>query len=198
MQTQVPPSANQRTQRLWLRRAVAFVALAFIATFVLSPPWSVLEKADAVGSAVCHRISFRSFHLAGRQLPLCVRCTGTYLGVIAGLGDSSRHTWMKLPYCDDFYRVTLATTMPVLMLGGPSRENPIQTYQDFATGMATRANVRGALVGRNITFPGREDPAAVAHAINAIVHDGISAEEAVELTMTRRDRRIDYLNDYIG
>ena len=86
MQTQVPPSANQRTQRLWLRRAVAFVALAFIATFVLSPPWSVLEKADAVGSAVCHRISFRSFHLAGRQLPLCVRCTGTYLGVIAGLG----------------------------------------------------------------------------------------------------------------
>jgi uncharacterized membrane protein len=86
MQTQAPPSTNQRPQRLWLRRAVAFVALAIIAAFVFAPPWSVLDKADAIGSAVCHRIPFRSFHLAGRQLPLCVRCTGTYLGVIAGLG----------------------------------------------------------------------------------------------------------------
>ena len=63
--------------------------------------------------------------------------------------------------------------------------------------MAARANVRGALVGRNVTFPGREDPAAVARAINAIVHEGISGEEAVGLTMTRRDEKMDYLHDYI-
>jgi uncharacterized membrane protein len=62
------------------------VAVAIIAAFVLSPPWSVLEKADAVGYATCHRIPDRSFHLGGRQLPLCARCTGTYLGVMAGLG----------------------------------------------------------------------------------------------------------------
>jgi len=120
------------------------------------------------------------------------------VGVIAGLGDSSRNTWMKLPFCQDFHRVTMATTMPIMMLGGPSRENPLQTYQDFATGMATRANVRGALVGRNVSFPGREDPAAVARAINAIVHEGISAEEAVELTMDRRDEKMDHLNEYIN
>jgi DhnA family fructose-bisphosphate aldolase class Ia len=120
------------------------------------------------------------------------------VGVIAGLGDSSRNTWMKLPFCQEFDRVTMATTMPILMLGGPSRENPLQTYQDFATGMATRANVRGALVGRNVSFPGREDPAAVARAISAIVHEGISAEEAVELTIARRDEKMDHLNEYIG
>lgn len=86
MQTETSPSTSRRSARPWLRRAVVFAAVAIIAAFVLAPPWSVLEKADAVGSAVCHRISHRSFHLAGRQLPLCVRCTGTYLGVMAGLG----------------------------------------------------------------------------------------------------------------
>ena len=41
------------------------------------------------------------------------------VGVIGGLGDSSRNTWMKLPYCEDYYRVTLATSQPILMLGSP-------------------------------------------------------------------------------
>ena len=119
------------------------------------------------------------------------------VGVIAALGDSSRYTWMKLPFCEDFQRVTLATTMPILMLGGPSQEDPRSTYRDFAAGMATRANVRGALVGRNVTFPGREDPAAVARAINGIVHQGLSPEEAIEVTMSNRDQEMDFLTRYI-
>ena len=119
------------------------------------------------------------------------------VGIIAALGDSSRYTWLKVPYCEDFYKVTMATTMPLLMLGGPSKEDPRSTYQEFAAGMATRANVRGGLVGRNITFPGREDPAAAAQAINDIVHRGISAEAAVEVTMASRDTKMDFLTRYI-
>jgi uncharacterized membrane protein len=86
MQTRVEQGTNQRSVRAWLRRGAALVAVAIIAAFVLSPPWSVLDKADTFGYATCHRIPDRSFHLGGRQLPLCVRCTGTYLGVMAGLG----------------------------------------------------------------------------------------------------------------
>ena len=86
----------------------------------------------------------------------------------------------------------MATTMPILMLGGPSQEDPRSTYQDFAAAMATRANVRGALVGRNVTFPGSEDPAAVAQAIHLIIHQGISADKAIEVTMDYRDRQIDF------
>ncbi len=67
-------------------------------------------------------------------------------------------TEMKLPYCEDFYRVTLATSQHMLTLGGPAKEDPRATYRDFATRVATRANVRGALVGRNVSFPGPEDP----------------------------------------
>jgi DhnA family fructose-bisphosphate aldolase class Ia len=104
---------------------------------------------------------------------------------------------MKLPYCEDYYRVALATTQPILMLGGASKENPTQTYHDFAAGMASRSNVRGAMVGRNVSFPGPEDPAAVAGAVHAIVHDGISGDEAIALTMSQRNLKIDFLRNAI-
>lgn len=119
------------------------------------------------------------------------------VGVLGGLGDASHRTWLKIPYCDEFHRVTMATTLPILMLGGPSKEDPRSTYQDFAAAMATRANVRGAMVGRNVSFPGPEDPAAAAQAINDIIHRGLSAEEAVGVTMASRDREMDFLTRYI-
>ncbi|MCA9946599.1 MAG: DUF2085 domain-containing protein [Anaerolineales bacterium] len=40
-----------------------------------------LAGGDYVGAAICHRITSRSFVINGRQLPLCARCTGMYLGV---------------------------------------------------------------------------------------------------------------------
>jgi uncharacterized membrane protein len=50
----------------------------------MAAPPGLLGKADAIGYAVCHRIDLRSFHLGERQLPLCARCTGTFLGTIVG------------------------------------------------------------------------------------------------------------------
>lgn len=119
------------------------------------------------------------------------------VGVIGGMGDSSRNTWLKLPYCEEFRRVTLATTQPILMLGGPSKEDPRYVYRDFAAGMAARSNVRGVLVGRNVSFPGPEDPAAVSYAIHGIVHSGFSPEDAINATMAHRDEKLDFLTTYI-
>jgi uncharacterized membrane protein len=66
----------------WLVAAVAVVALL---SWLLNTPPGLLGKADAVGYAICHRLDLRSFHLGDRQLPLCARCTGIYLGVLVGL-----------------------------------------------------------------------------------------------------------------
>jgi len=63
---------------------VALSALAIVLA-VAAPPHGALDKADLVGYAICHRIPERSFFLAGRQMPLCARCTGTFLGGILGL-----------------------------------------------------------------------------------------------------------------
>ena len=74
----------------WSARALPalFVGVAAVvfASWLLSTPSGLLGKADAVGYAVCHRIDGRSFHLGDRQLPLCARCTGTYLGALMGTG----------------------------------------------------------------------------------------------------------------
>lgn len=60
-------------------------ALAVIAFLLASPPHALLDKADRVAFAVCHRIPSRTFTVAGRPLPLCARCSGSYLAALAGL-----------------------------------------------------------------------------------------------------------------
>jgi len=64
---------------------IVIVALALIITWLCLTPPGLLGKADAIGYAVCHRIAQRSYEVGGRQLPLCARCTGMYLGAFAGL-----------------------------------------------------------------------------------------------------------------
>ena len=49
----------------------------FSVWFTIAPP-GFLGKADSIGYAICHRIDERSFHVFGRQLPLCARCTGEF------------------------------------------------------------------------------------------------------------------------
>ena len=58
-----------------------FIPVALIAVFAVwsyNAPPGLLGKLDAVGYAICHRISERSFHIGSRQLPLCARCTGEF------------------------------------------------------------------------------------------------------------------------
>jgi uncharacterized membrane protein len=57
----------------------------------------VLEGADWLGYAICHRITERSFAINGRQFPLCARCTGMYLGaaltmLVLWLAGRARYT----------------------------------------------------------------------------------------------------------
>ena len=86
----------------WRWGGIALVALVLL--LLLSPLWpvSILDKADAVARAVCGRLPEHSFRLAGRQLPLCARCTGTFLGALWGFlalmakGKASRFPPVKV------------------------------------------------------------------------------------------------------
>jgi uncharacterized membrane protein len=64
---------------------VAALAVLVFVSWLLSTPPGLLGKADAIGYAICHRIDLRSYHLGDRQLPLCARCTGIYLGALLGM-----------------------------------------------------------------------------------------------------------------
>ena len=77
-------SAQTRIASLtrWLVPIAAMIA--FAVWFTIAPP-GLLGKADAVGYAICHRISERSFHIGDRQLPLCARCTGEFFSAAISL-----------------------------------------------------------------------------------------------------------------
>lgn len=68
-----------------LHRPAILAAVLALVVFALVTPDGLLTKLDLVGYAVCHRIPSRSFFIAGRQLPLCARCTGTFIGALVGL-----------------------------------------------------------------------------------------------------------------
>jgi uncharacterized membrane protein len=72
-QTKIATKAE--TLSLWLVPIAALIV--FGVWFTITPP-GILGKADSIGYAICHRIDERSFHVFGRQLPLCARCTGEF------------------------------------------------------------------------------------------------------------------------
>ncbi len=120
-----------------------------------------------------------------------VRDNGTYkvvrtaralidaVSVASALGASSLYTWIKLPTCPEFERVARATTLPLVLLGGEAVGDARPVLEDLRRGMAAGANVRGAMIGRNVLYPGADDPRAIAAAVSAIVHDRSGVDEAI-------------------
>jgi len=80
-----PPPRPPQSPAFPLPGLVILTAVGVTATFLLATPGGLLSKADLVGYAVCHRIAERSFVIAGRPLPLCARCSGTFIGALVGL-----------------------------------------------------------------------------------------------------------------
>ena len=110
------------------------------------------------------------------------------VGVASALGDSSRYLWLKLPYCENYEVVARATTLPILLLGGESVGDATPLLREISAGLSAGSNVRGALVGRNVLYPGAEDPLVVAQAAGAIIHHDWTVERALELESGSRAR----------
>ena len=119
------------------------------------------------------------------------------VGIASALGGTSMNTWLKIPYCENYEIVARATSLPMLMLGGSSKGNPTPTITEFVNGMKAGATIRGALVGRNVHHPGKDDPRAAALAINGVVHQGFSVEQAVDHLMESRGKGMDDLTKFI-
>ena len=59
--------------------------------------------------------------------------------------------------------------------------------------MGAGPNIRGALVGRNVLFCGGDDPAAIAEAINLVVHQRLGTIEAIDQARHLRGKKMDVL-----
>lgn len=118
------------------------------------------------------------------------------VGVASALGDSSRYLWLKLPYCKDYEVVARATTLPILLLGGESVGDATPLLREIEAGLSAGANVRGALVGRNVLYPGDEDPFVVAQAAGVIIHQNWTVERALESQESWRGRDLNQMATY--
>lgn len=115
------------------------------------------------------------------------------IGVASGLSHSSANVWLKIPYVNNYNRVVQSFSGPILMLGGESKGNPISVIEQFERGMGEGENVRGALVGRNVLYPGPDDPAATAEAVCSVINGGLSANEAVKRMPSVRGKNMELL-----
>ncbi|MCA9974387.1 MAG: DUF2085 domain-containing protein [Anaerolineales bacterium] len=96
---------QQPQTRRWLLLALSVGTLLLMGFYTVTEPAHLahshaLDGVDWLGYAVCHRITERSFIINGRQLPLCARCTGMYLGVMvvfAVVFVHGRLRWTELP-----------------------------------------------------------------------------------------------------
>lgn len=109
----------------------------------------------------------------GRELTRDARYLGLATRIVAELGAQMVKTY----YCDEgFSQVTAACPVPVIMAGG--KKVPVLD----ALTMARKAIDEGAAgvdMGRNIFQ--RQAPQAMIQAVRAIVHDGISPDQAAEM-----------------
>ena len=115
-------------------------------------------------------------------------------GAAAALGDSARYLWLKLPYCENYELVANSTTLPILLLGGEPVGDATPFLRELHAGLRAGPNVRGALVGRNILYPGGDDPLAVIEAVGGIVHQGWTVEQALDRQAPHRGRDMDWLS----
>jgi len=124
---------------------------------------NVLEScAHAVTQLAAHdRIAmiepFMSSRVDGRiQHDLSTDAVMRSMGIASALGATSRHTWLKVPVVNDMERVAEATTMPLLLLGGPRNDRPDQMFEHWEKTLRL-PGVRGLVVGRNLLYPSDDD-----------------------------------------
>jgi DhnA family fructose-bisphosphate aldolase class Ia len=81
------------------------------------------------------------------------------VAIASGLGNTSRHTWLKLPVVDDMERVMRSTTLPTLLLGGDPKGSDDEVFASWETALGL-PGVRGLVVGRSLLYPHNDDVAA--------------------------------------
>lgn len=91
------------------------------------------------------------------------------VAIASGLGASSAYSWLKLPVVPDMERVMAATTLPTLLLGGDSGEDPDETFASWGSALAL-PGVHGLVVGRTLLYPPDGDVASAVDIAAGLVH----------------------------
>jgi hypothetical protein len=101
------------------------------------------------------------------------------VSVTSALGNTSRYTWLKLPFTNNFKKVVKATTLPIVILGGGKSSDIKEVLTDLDAALNSGQQVRGAMFGRNLLFPDSVDSRELSDAIGQLVHQEKDLEEVL-------------------
>lgn len=100
-----------------------------------------------------------------------------FLGLACRIGAEFGADIVKTYYCDDFERVTSTCPVPIVVAGGPKLDSEQAVFNLVYNSMA--AGAKGVDLGRNVWQ--NAHPVAMIQAIRGIVHEGLTAAQALEL-----------------
>ena len=103
------------------------------------------------------------------------------IAIASALGADSSFTWMKLPVVEEMERVMASTTLPALLLGGDSGEDPDRRFASWEKALAL-PGVRGLTVGRTLLFPEDGDVIGAVDVASRLVHPHIGDDSPAEQT----------------
>jgi 5-dehydro-2-deoxygluconokinase len=113
---------------------------------------------------------FMVYRVEGRaRLDLSTVAVMRSAAIASGLGDTSSHTWLKLPVVEGMEDVMDATTLPTLLLGGDPSLSPASTSASWQGPLAL-PDVRGLVVGRAVLYPADGDVTRAVAAAAGLVH----------------------------
>jgi uncharacterized membrane protein len=69
----------------WVNLVLIIAALVVVSAWLAFTPPGLDGKLHAAGYSVCHQLDDHSYSIGGVVLPLCARCTGTFLGLFISL-----------------------------------------------------------------------------------------------------------------
>jgi 3-hydroxy-5-phosphonooxypentane-2,4-dione thiolase len=100
-----------------------------------------------------------------------------YLGLCCRICAELGAKVVKTYWCEDFDKVVNGCPVPVVMAGGPKCETEKEVFEFVYDGMTKGAI--GLNLGRNVWQS--PNPAAVAKALNAIIHKKVDVKEAMDI-----------------
>lgn len=90
MRTTRRPPAATTLRSAFIAASAAWAVLLIAVPFLASRPHAsalgsaLIAGVYVIGSAVCHQLPERSYHLWAAQMPVCARCAGIYFGAVVG------------------------------------------------------------------------------------------------------------------
>jgi hypothetical protein len=83
--------------------------------------------------------------------------------VASGLGNTSAHTWLKVPIVAEMERVMASSTLPALILGGEVAADQDAAFDSWRKALEL-PTVKGLVIGRSLLYPNDDDVAAAVDA----------------------------------